>query len=170
MELLFKREQTNEGALKVKFKLWSKIELDEEEKALVEKYRFDDAMLIAVEQPDLLRHAVIIGILAWLLGTGFFTAMMPMMLSVPVGIAFGIGAAYWWVNEKRETIFVKDLIHGRNFKCPGVIELAKKEAWLTHIVAVLRQVMVSAKNWDGTEQFQIDPLPKDEAKQVILKL
>lgn len=170
MELMFKREQTNEGVLKVKFKLWAKIELDDEEQALVDKYDFDDAILIALEQPDLLRHAALIGILAWIVGTGFLSTMMPMMLSVPLGIAAGIGAAFWWVNEKRETIFVKDLIHGRHFKCPSVIELAKKEAWLTQVVAALRQVMVSAKHWDGTEQFQIDPLPKDEAKQIILRL
>ncbi len=170
MDILFKREQTNEGIGKVKFKLWSKIELDEEEQALTQKYDFDDAILIAIEQPDLFRHAAIIGILVWLFGTGFFTAMMPMMLSVPVGIAAGIGAAYWWINEKRETIFVKDLIHGRNFKCASVIELAKKEAWLINVVATLRQVMVSAKHWDGTEQFEIKPLPKDEAKEVILRL
>ena len=170
MDILFKREQTSEGVSRVKFKLWSKIELDEEEQALIQKYKFDDAILIAVDQPDLLRHAALIGILVWLGGTGLFVAMAGIMLGPLLGIAAGIGAAYWWINEKRETIFVKDLIHGRNFKCASVIELAKKEAWLTNVVAALRQVMVSAKHWDGTEQFKIEPLPKDEAKEVILRL
>ena len=32
------------------------------------------------------------------------------------------------MNEKRETIFVKDMLHGRNFTCDSVVELAKKEA------------------------------------------
>lgn len=46
MELLFKREQTSEGVLKVKFKLWAKIELDEEEQALVDRYDYDGLFVL----------------------------------------------------------------------------------------------------------------------------
>lgn len=170
MDILFTREQTKDRVGKVKFKLWSKIELDEEEQALVFKYDFDDAILISVEQPDLFRHAAFVGIGAFLVSLGILFALAPPFAAFLMALMLSIGAAYWWINEKRETIFVKDLIHGRYFKCASVIELAKKEAWLRNVVAVLRQVMVGAQNWDGTEQFKIEPLPKDEAKEAILGL
>ena len=86
-----------------------------------------------------------------------------------MALAAGIGAGYWFFNEKRETIFVKDLLHGRYFSCGSVIALARKEAWLETVVSYLRQVMESAKNWDGTERHKIEALPKDEARQVILR-
>ena len=41
MDLLFKREQTSIRFLKVAFKLWGKVELDEDEQALVKRYVSD---------------------------------------------------------------------------------------------------------------------------------
>ena len=90
-------------------------------------------------------------------------------LAFLLAAAAGGGAGYWWFNEKRETIFVSDLLHGRHFSCPSVIELARKEAWLSTVTSFLRQVMESAKNWDGTETNEIDALPKAEAKLVMLR-
>ncbi|MEQ9180241.1 MAG: hypothetical protein RIF44_16235 [Nitratireductor sp.] len=144
MDLLFKREQTPGKLGRVSFKLWGKIELNEDEQAIVKRYRFDDAVLIEAIQPTLIRNTLL------------------------VALAAG-GVGYWYFNEKRETIFVKDLLHGRHFTCPSVIELARKEAWLSHVVAFLRQVMESAKHWDGTQRHEVEPLPKDEARQVIIR-
>ena len=168
MELLFRREQTTGKIGRVNFKLWGKVELSEEEQALVTRYRFDEAVLIAILQPNLLRQAGLIGLLAFFVAAPILTAMAGLMGPL-LGIGAGVGAAYWWINEKRETIFVRDLLHGRNFTCDSVIELAKKEAFLTNTVSFLRQVMESAKHWDGTERHTIEPLPKDEARQVILR-
>ena len=168
MELLFRREQTTGKIGRVNFKLWGKVELSEDEQALVTRYRFDEAVLIAILQPNLLRQAGLIGLLAFLIAAPILTAMAGLMGPL-LGIGAGVGAAYWWINEKRETIFVRDLLHGRNFTCDSVIELAKKEAFLTTTVSFLRQVMESAKHWDGTERHTIEPLPKDEARQVILR-
>ncbi|MGV6850283.1 MAG: hypothetical protein ACWA5A_18070 [Marinibacterium sp.] len=50
-----------------------------------------------------------------------------------------------------------------------MIELARKEAWLGTVVSFLRQVMESAKHWDGTQRHTVEPLPKEEARQVIIK-
>ena len=168
MELLFRREQTTGKIGRVNFKLWGKVELSEEEQALVTRYRFDEAVLIAILQPNLLRQAGLIGLLAFLVAAPILTAIAGLMGPL-LGIGAGVGAAYWWINEKRETIFVRDLLHGRNFTCDSVIELAKKEAFLTTTVSFLRQVMESAKHWDGTERHTIEPLPKDEARHVILR-
>lgn len=169
MELQFRREQTAGKLARVNFKLWGKVELNEGEQALVTRYRFDEAVLIAVVQPNLMRQAVFVGIGAFIIATMILAKIAGASTGAMLGLLAGGGATYWWINEKRETIFVRDLLHGRNFTCDSVIELAKKEAFLTTTVSFLRQVMESAKHWDGIERHTIEPLPKDEARQVILR-
>lgn len=169
MELLFKRNQTEGRIIKVQFKLWSKIELSDEEKGLIDRYRLHDAVLVAAFQPRLIRQTFFVGL------GGFFGAFLVLSVFLGSGSAIqlallaGLGSGYWWFNEKRDTIFVKDLIHGRYFSCTSVVELARKEAWLQTVVSYFRQILESAKHWDGTETLKIDPLPKDEARDVILR-
>ena len=167
MDLLFKREQNNAASGGVNFKLWGKIELDEDEKSIVSKYKFDQAILIFADQPGLLRKSIFIGIGAMVAAMVLLNQMG--MMGAVIALAAGIGAGYWWYHQKRETIYVKDLLHGRHFNCDSVVELARKEAWLGYVVSFLRQVMESAKHWDGTERHTVEPLPKDEARQVIIK-
>ncbi len=169
MDLLFRREQTPGRFARTQFKLWAKIELDEEEQQLVDRYRFYDAVLIAAIQPRLIRTTLFVVAVTFLVSGAVFNLLLPFRFSLVLAIAAGIGAGYWFFNEERETIFVKDLLHGRNFSCGSVVDLARTEAWLQTVVAFLRQVMESAKHWDGTERHVIEALPKDEARQVILK-
>lgn len=167
MEILFKREQTVGNLKRVNFKLWGQIELDEDEREIVKRYRFDDAVLIEAIQPKLLRNSVLLSLVVFI---PTLTFMGPMgTVGIPLAFLAASGAGYWYFNDKRETIFVKDLLHGRHFSCDSVIELARKEAWLVNIVSYLRQVMESAKQWDGTERHFVEALPKEEARQVILR-
>lgn len=169
MDILFKREQNAGHMGRVTFKLWSKLEFDEAEAALIKRYRFDEAIMIEALQPTLIRNAGLLGLVAGLFAMVLLDTFLPASVAMLFGLlAFG-GTAYWHYHNKRETIFVRDLIHGRNFACKTVIDLAKKEAWLTSIAAMLRQVMESAKHWDGTETIHIEALPKEEARQFILK-
>ncbi len=62
MELLFKREQTTGRLARVNFKLWGKIELDEDEDAIVKRYRFDEAVLIEAIQPMLIRNTALMAL------------------------------------------------------------------------------------------------------------
>lgn len=169
MELLFKRKQTPGKIRSVSFKLWSKIEFDDEEQEIVRRYRFAEAVLIEALQPDLMRKTALMGAGVFILAFGLFSSMWGAGAGFFLGLIAAGGFGYWYINEKRETIFVKDLIHGRDFTCDSVVELARKEAWLGTVVSYLRQVMESAKHWDGTERMTVTPLPKDEARQVILK-
>jgi hypothetical protein len=173
MELLFKRNQSSGRVGRVAFKLWAKLELDGNEQVLVERYRFDEALLIQAEQPKLLRNAILMAVLVWVLLVGALGAFLGGVAPTPVrsfvAVVVAIVAGYAYFHNKRESIYVRDLLHGRYFSCGSVIELARKEAWLQTIVAFLRQVMESAKHWDGTERHTIEPLPKEEARQVILK-
>ncbi len=169
MDLLFKREQTTGKTSRVNFKLWGKLEPTEDEQALISRYRFDESILIGADDTHLLRGAVKLGAVVFVVAALLFTYMAGGTAGILGGLAAGVGAGYWHINEKRETIFVKDLLHGRNFKCDSVVELAKKEAWLEGACAMFRQVMESAKHWDGVEQHTIEPLPKEQARELILR-
>ena len=168
MNLLFKREQTDGVTGKVTFRLWAKTELDEDEQHIITRYRFSDAKLIEVLQPTLLRNAIILGVVSAVavivlfFGAGFQLALL-------LGIRAGGGAGYLYYDRNRESILVKDLIHGRYFACDNVVELSRKEAWLAMVVSFLRQVMESAKHWDGTETIPIEALSKQEAKYIAVK-
>lgn len=169
MEILFNRKQTTGRFAQVQFKLWCKIELDENETNILRRYRFDSAMLIASWQPLLLRQSLLVGLAAAALVGTIMYLKFSLALSIVGALVVGGGSAYWFFHERRETIFVRDLLHGRNFTCGSVIELARKEAWLNTIVAYLRHVMESARHWNGTEARKIEALPPEEARRVILK-
>ena len=163
MDLLFKREQTAGKWRSVVFRMWGKVELSAEEQALIKKYRMHDAVLIEGLNAGLLRKT------AWRAGGVFvLTALVTTPFGMGAGIILGllaaVGFAYWFINEQRETIFVKDLIHGRWFNCDSVVDLAQKEAWLEQICGTFRQVLEAAKHWDGTERHTIEPLPKEEVR------
>lgn len=169
MKLLFKRSQTAGQVGKVKFQLWGQVELDDDEAEIVKRYNFDNAILIAAVQPTLIRNTALIAIGVFIVLFALFASGAGTTVSVIIGLIGGGGAGYFYFDKKRETIYVKDLIHGRYFSCPSIIELARKEAWLGVVTSFLRQVMESAKHWDGTETVDVDALPKDEAKLVMIR-
>lgn len=170
MKLLLKREQTTGRVGRVNFKLWAKLEIDEDERALMNRYKFDQALLMGEDDPSLMRKSGFYGILIALLATVVFDVIFPINLAIVLGLGAGGGFAYWYYNEKRDQVFVRDLMHGRHFKCPGIIDLTKKEAEVSEITAIFRQVMESAKHWGGTETEHIPVLSRDEARELILKV
>lgn len=169
MELLFKREQTPGTVGRVRFKLWAKVDLEDEEAALIKKYSLSDAVLIEAVQPELLRTTILMSVGVFVLVFGFLAFSWSASGGFLLGAIGSFGFGWWYLNEKRETIFVKDVMHGRYFSCKSVIALARKEAWLELVIAYFRQVMETAKHWDGTEHRTIEPLPKDEAREIILR-
>ncbi|MCP4182689.1 MAG: hypothetical protein GY761_05145, partial [Hyphomicrobiales bacterium] len=169
MEILFRRQQTPGKMGRVKFKLWSKIELDDIEKQVVRRYSFSNAILIDSWQPELIRKTAYVGAGVFALASFLFSSFAGFSFGTFLGLIAGGAAAYFYYDKNRETIFVKDLLHGRFFSCDSVIELARKEAWLETITGFLRQVMEGAKHWDGTETRNIEVLPKEEAKQLMIR-
>lgn len=170
MKLLLKREQTTGRVGRIHFKLWAKIEIDEDERALMNRYKFDQALLMGEDDPSLLRKSGFYGLLIAIVAYVVFALIFPTSVALLFGLAAGGGFTYWYYNEKREQVFVRDLLHGRHFKCPGIIDLTKKEAEISEITAIFRQVMESAKHWGGTQTEDIPVLTRDEARELILRV
>ena len=170
MKVLLKRAQHPGFFGRINFKLWAMLEVDDDERALIERYDIDQSMVIRGYDEGLWKRGALVGVFGALLA--FFIVNYFLYDRTMAGVAAllaWIGTAYWWVNEKRETIYLKDLLHGRSFKCISIIDLAKKEARLDDMCQALRQVVESAKHWDGVEHRDVIVLPPEEAKDFIVK-
>ena len=151
------------------FHLHAELELDDEEKQLMQKYRFAKAPLVLSDPIDDLkmasRPALILGLVAfvvfWILAS-FSTAV-----SLATLVTLVMTVVYF--KTMRELILVSDLLDGgRTFRCDSIIELIHKEAFLEGISEYLRQVLESAKNWHDREIIPIRPLDKALAKRAVL--
>lgn len=170
MKLLFKRQQTTGLLGRINFFLWAKLELDTDELALIKRYKFEHALLLGKNESSLIRTSVVLGGLAAFLITFILNLGAAVEPSAFMGIVMGSVFAFWFYNERREQVFVRDLIHGRHFKCPSVIDLTKTEAELSQMSMIFRQVLENAKNWDGEEVEDIPVLSKEEARNLILEV
>ena len=171
MDLLLKREQNRNWRGRVVFRLWAKAEMAEDERALIDRYDLGDSCLIAADDFEHLKGAAVFGFVAFLIGGVLAGAYSGEIIGgLAFGVIAGVGAGYWWLNEKRETIWMRDLLYGRRFKCDSIIELAQKEAMLDNACIALRQVVETAKHWDGVETRPVPVLPPEEAKEVVLRL
>lgn len=177
MNLLFERRQSAAVftfvplrlAGGVMFTLWVKAELDEEETELMARYKFRDALLVVDETGTTLgksfRASLLIGFVVWLI------AIIPLSWSGAASVAtltVAVMTAIYY-NELREKIYVRDLIHGRKFRCFSIVELIRKEQYLTTLSAYLRQVLESAKHWDGREVLEVPALKPEQAKQLVIE-
>lgn len=170
MDLLLKREQNRNWRGRVVFRLWSMTEMTEDERDLADRYQFGESVVLISDDEGILKWAFAMGFVAFLFAGGFVGANTgEPAAGLAVGVLGGIVAGFWWFNEKRDTIFMRDLIHGRRFKCGSIVELAKKEALLDNACIVLRQVLETTKHWDGVETVPVPPLSREEAKDVVVK-
>ena len=167
MDILFKREQSSGSVGRINFKLWCQVEFNEEERALIERYDFENAILIEGDETALLKLAAYAGIGAFFISFVFLYALSTLGGALILALLIGGGVGFWLFNEKRETIMVKDVVHGRYFKCKSVIDLARKEAELGGVIATLSAVMASAKHWDGEERLHVEPLTREQAKLLL---
>ena len=179
MNLLLKRDQSGAAVFSliplrigsgVTFTLHATLELDEEEKALIQKYNFTKAPLVVSDPIEDLkqsfRPALLLGLIAffilWMIGS--FTGALTLAVLVTL-IMTGV-----YFKTLREQINVSDLLEsGRKFRCDSIVELIEKEAYLRNICGYLRQVLESTKTWDDREVVAIEPLNKDDAKLAVLQ-
>ena len=93
MELLFKREQTTGSVGRVNFKLWVKLEVTQDEQALIRRYRFDESILIGADDRHLLRGAVRLGAIVFVIAALFLTYLSSSGITGLVG-GLAAGGAY----------------------------------------------------------------------------
>lgn len=169
MKILLRRSQSKGIFRSVRFKLWGKIELEGDEAKIINRYDFDHAVLIIGLQDKLLRWAIILGFVSLVPLFFIFAGFFGRAIGTPMAIAAAWFTGWFFFDRFRETVYVKDLLHGRYFRCKSVVDLASKEDWLKQIIAYLRAVMESAKHWDGAETVDVPTLDPETAKQVTLK-
>ncbi len=179
MNLLFNRDQKSASLFTlvplrigsgVMFHLHAELELDEEEKQLMQKYGFAKAPLVVSDPIDDLkmafRPALLLGIIAfivmWILGSASTALTLSMLVILIMTVVY--------FKTMREQILVSDLLGGgRTFRCDSILALIQKEAYLEWVSEYLRQVLESAKHWHDRETIPIKPLNKADAKQAVLK-
>lgn len=153
----------------VMFTLWAKAEFEELEYELLQKYHFENALLIADDWTVTLRKSlktsIWLGVVLWFVLFTFLSWSTSTTLTFFAILAFT--AIYF--NELREHIYVRDLVYGRTFRCFSIVELIHKEEYLKGLTMYLRQVLESAKHWGGREVVEIPTLSPNEARQLILK-
>jgi len=177
MDLLFRRSQTGDAQKSPlpfslgapSFKLWAKVELTPDEQRILTHYRFDKALLIEATQPELIKQAGMAGFGAFLLSYLVLASISSSEAMLVLSFILGCVAGYIYFDKNRDSVWVRDLIAGRYFTCPSIIELARKEAWLEAIVGYLRQVMKSAETWDGVETIPVKPMDKEAAKRFMIQ-
>ncbi len=179
MNLLLERDQKSAAIFSliplrigsgVTFTLHATLELDEEEKALIQKYNFTKSALVVSDPIEDLkqsfRPAFVLGLVAFLVV--WIVATVSWAFTLGVLVTLVMTGVYF--KTLREQIIVSELLeNGRKFRCDSIVELVKKEAYLQNVCAYLRQVIESAKHWDDREAIPIQPLAPEEAKGALLK-
>jgi hypothetical protein len=125
MQLLIKRGQRRAMGGKHVFDLWVQYELTLEEQGLIHKYGLENFVLtLGNVKRDIVKsvlYAWVLSLLVLLFASSFTTQAWELSLLVLVGGSVGI------YNQIRETIKVKDIIHGRSFACGSVVALIERE-------------------------------------------
>lgn len=194
MNLLLKRSQFHGGFSMVPlrigkgtlFELRAELELDEEEKELLKRYKLSSALLVEGDAREALakalRAGLLFGVVAFFL-LNFLSRLAPSGgQSIPGRSVFSTNEVFAILflvvftmtliqyRALRERLVVSDLLDGgRVFTCDSVVDLIKKEAFLEGTAGYLRQLIESAKHWGDREVIPIKPLDKDEAKRAVLR-
>jgi len=169
MKILMRRAQSPGRFFRVSFKLWAKLELEEDEQKIINRYDFDQSVLIFIYQEYRFTKAFACGLLASIFLFFFIGANFGRDIATLVSLVSLIAITWFLMDYWRETVYVKDLLHGRNFRCNSIERLVSKEYFLKHASGYLRQVMETAKHWGGTQADDIPKLDPELAKQFLIK-
>jgi hypothetical protein len=112
------------------------------------------------------RPAIVLGLISFVVMWFLTSSNLAFMAAVSVTLVMTVV----YFRAMREQIQVNDLLgNGRQFHCDSVVTLIEKEADLARICQFLRQVIESAKYWGDREAINIEPVDRNELKNVILR-
>jgi hypothetical protein len=158
MQILFKRGQRETPLGHIKFDLWAKYEVSEEEAALLRRYH-EGAVLSEGNMRRDLRRAVLYAILIDLVLVGiivkFGNASPPTWVMLFIGL-LGLGT-FTIYQTIRETIYVSDILHGRTFACRNICLLIAKENTLLEMGHTFRHFLETMKTWGGVDIIEVEP-------------
>lgn len=173
MKLLFKRSQSKNLLGRAVFKLWAKAACDMDEKDIARKYGLNDAVMIHVNQPGLLRDCIVVGLIAFAAATGllatFFWREIGLGWIGVCAISASVGAfvTFLLYHKLRETVLVSDLMYGRTFVCKSVVELAQKEEWLRRLTGSFKEVLEASQSWGGEDVIEIPDVDGEDAIKLL---
>lgn len=179
MKLLLDREQKSAAVFTLvplkfgnssTFMLNAEIELDAKEKRLIEKHNLHKGTLYALGFVEEIKTAFwpafILGVLSFVI-IGIFWSFIG---AVPLSLLVTLIMTGVYFYTMREEIIISHLLNGgRKFRCDSIVDLIHKEDHIEGVVQCLKQVLVSAENWDDRETISIKALDKVAAKQAVLK-
>jgi hypothetical protein len=157
MQLLFKRSL--QTGVRLKFVLWAKFDITEDEMRLINKYKAADAY-ITIEQSrrDLYRAIIFSFFIATLLASLIMGVTNMGMLGGGFYFCGIFVAATWIIYEQlREAIKISDLLTGRNFKSRSLALLVRRERRMVGYAVAFTQLLAAMRTWEGTEVIQIGP-------------
>jgi len=138
---------------RVRFVLWVKFDVSEEEQALIKRYSVSSGYItIEATRRDFVR-ALVIGFIAAAVFTGLAissTGMTGQLGILVFVVAFGLST--WGVYEQiRLAIRISDMLGGREFKHKSLTLLARRERQMVGYGVVFRRFLEKLKEWEGTE-------------------
>lgn len=156
MQLLLSRKQSPHWMGGVKFDLWARFELTEEEDALIKKYQVRNAIVSLGNTRRDMRIAALcalpIPVIVYLIFGGIYGGAGVLFLA----LLFYAVAAYAIYNQIREQIKISDIIEGRDFACRSVLMLLEKEEMLLDMAVRFRRFLEYMKTWGGREAVPIE--------------
>src|SRR5215212_3881206 len=158
MELLFRRGQSPAATGTIKFDLWAKFDVTEEESALINKYSVRNAILSEGNTRRDAFRALRYGVLLTIAVTVVTSA-----LRFNAGLVFLAGlisltvGSYLIYQQIREQILVSDILEGREFVCRSVVTLIEKEELLKRMALSFRHLLEAMRTWGGTQVIEITP-------------
>ncbi len=171
MNLFYKRSQGRNIFNQPVFTLAAKVELNPEERRILDKYKLRTGKLYTAEQPTLIRDCITIAmpvflvvflmILFWFIGTFGLAALAPrsfpsvMILSGGGAVVAAAVIAFLYFHFTRQSIYVTDLINGRKFNCSSVMALVAFEQDMEKAVSCFAYVMETSALWGGKQQRTI---------------
>lgn len=169
MKILMRHQQTQGLFRSVRFKLWGKVELEGDEQKIIDRYDFRHAVLVDDLIDGLTKWSFIVGLVAMVPAFFMWAGFLGRQIGTPLAIVTGAFIGWFFYDRLRETVYVKDLLHGRNFRCKSIIDISIKEQRLRDMVALLRSVMESAKHWDGTQILDVPQHDPETSRRIMIR-
>ena len=154
MQVLIRRRIIR-GA-RVKFALWVKFDVNDEERALINKYSVSSGYITIEQNRRDFYRALMIGFVAAAVLTGIYVSAVHGMSGAIGGFIIAFVLITWLVYEQlRLAIRISDMLNGREFKHKSLTLMARRERQTIGYAVVFLQFLQKLEGWEGTEVINL---------------